>query len=66
MKGVHQAIVLKILFYFKSTDTLNLDTQNLDHSSQEKMPRSSCSSMSSKLLLYLILEKQVTLTMTIT
>ena len=63
MKGVHQAIVLKILFYFKS---LNLDTQNLDHSSQEKMPRSSCSSMSSKLLLYLILEKQGTLTMTIT
>ena len=66
MKGVHQEILLKILFYFKSTGTLNLDTHNLDHSSQEKMPRSSCSAMSSKLLLYLILEKHGTLTMTIT
>ena len=44
----------------------HLDTHNLDHSSQEKIPRSSSSSMVSKLLLYLILEKQGTLTMTIT
>ena len=58
MNGTHQVIPFKILFHFMWMDTFNLDSLNLDCSSQDKMPIASCFSMSKRFLLNLILEKQ--------